>query len=117
VELYQEQARRQSPESVALRVGVIREIGHLQWEGAPRERAARFLSGVIGNDRAYRVRADTIRAIGRVGTRTALDAMYRAVFGRGGLFRRRWRTCVRPGTGSGSTRRCSNLRWAATRRG
>jgi hypothetical protein len=84
VELYQEQARRQSPESVALRVGVIREIGHLQWEGAPRERAARFLSGVIGNDRAYRVRADTIRAIGRVGTRTALDAMYRAVFGRGG---------------------------------
>ncbi|MHC4452813.1 MAG: hypothetical protein ACYS0E_22175, partial [Planctomycetota bacterium] len=69
---------------VALRVGVIREIGHLHWEGAPREQAARFLAGVIGDDRAYRVRADTIRAIGRVGTRTALDAMYRAVFGRAG---------------------------------
>ncbi|MHC4938930.1 MAG: VWA domain-containing protein [Planctomycetota bacterium] len=83
-EVYREHARRQSPEAIAMRVGVVREIGHLDWSGAPRDASAAFLAAVVANDRAYRVRADAIRAIGRVGTRTALDGMYRAVFGRSG---------------------------------
>ncbi|MHC4952648.1 MAG: VWA domain-containing protein [Planctomycetota bacterium] len=83
-EAYESQARRQSPEAVGLRVGVLREIGHLPWEGSSRAAAAAFLADVVGNDRSYRVRADACRAIGRVGTPQALNAMYRALFGQAG---------------------------------
>jgi len=82
--VYEGQMRRQSPEAVALRVGVVREVGHLPWEGEARLAAAKFLAGLVGNDRSYRVRADACRAIGRVGTPFALDAMYRAIFGKAG---------------------------------
>jgi len=84
VRAYEAQARRQSPDAVALRVEVIREIGHLPWEGDSRLAAAKFLAEVVGKDRSYRVRADACRAIGRIGTPPALDAMYRALFGKSG---------------------------------
>jgi len=84
VRVYESQSHRQSPEAVALRVGVIREIAHLPWEGESRRAAARFLAGTVGKDRSYRVRADACRAIGRIGTPKAVEAMYRALFGKAG---------------------------------
>jgi len=84
VESYDDQVHRQSVPSIAQRVAVIREIGHLPWSGEAREEASRFLARVIGQDRSYRVRAEAIRAIGRVGTPRALEAMYRALFDRAG---------------------------------
>ncbi len=81
---YETQERRQSPIAVTARVGVMREIAHLPWEGESRTRAARLLARVIANDRAYRVRAEACRAIGRVGTPQAIEAMYRSLFGKAG---------------------------------
>ena len=65
---YESAERRQSPIAVKTRVGVMREIAHLPWEGESRTRAARLLARVVASDRAYRVRAEACRAIGRVGT-------------------------------------------------
>jgi len=84
VESYDAHVRRQSPQDVAHRAAVLREIAHLPWSGAPREEAAAFLARVVGNDRSFRVRAEAVRAIGAVGTAPALEAMYQALFGRAG---------------------------------
>ena len=81
---YESAERRQSPIAVKTRVGVMREIAHLPWEGESRTRAARLLARVVASDRAYRVRAEACRAIGRVGTPQAIEAMYRSLFGKAG---------------------------------
>ena len=81
---YESAERRQSPEAIKLRVGVMREVAHLPWEGDARVAAAALLARVVANDRAYRVRAEACRAIGRVGTSRAIKAMYRALFSKSG---------------------------------
>jgi len=81
---YEEQVHRQSPAAIARRIAVVREIAHLPWPDGPRDAAAGFLARMVGADRAYRVRAEAIHAAGRIGTPRALDALYRAVFGRAG---------------------------------
>ena len=81
---YESVARRLSPDAIKLRVGVMREVAHLPWEGGARAAAAALLARVVTEDRAYRVRAEACRAIGRVGTRRAIEAMYRSLFGKAG---------------------------------
>lgn len=84
IEGYQSQAKRQSPKAIAIRSGVLREVAHLPWTGPAKEEVANFLAQVVAEDRAFLVRAEAIRCIGRVGTPQALDSLYRSVFGKRG---------------------------------
>jgi HEAT repeat protein len=80
-ETYQELASRHGPEAVAGRAAIVRELGHLPFEGEPREAAGRLLARIVAEDRAFRVKARAARAIARVGTPAALAAMIRSLFG------------------------------------
>jgi hypothetical protein len=78
---YDQLSSRQAPAEIHERTILARELAHLPLEDAPREAAGRLLARIVAEDRAYRVRAEAARAIGRVGTPPALDAMVRALFG------------------------------------
>jgi hypothetical protein len=85
---YDDQARKQTPAAVALRGSVVRELAHLPFRDASRSRAGRLLARIVAQDRAYRVRAEAARAIGRIGTARALTAVYSSLFGEDGRSRR-----------------------------
>ena len=78
---YDQLALRQTPAAVRERAMLVRELGHLPFEGDARDRAGRLLARIVSGERSYRVRAETARAIARVGTPEALEAMVRALFG------------------------------------
>ena len=69
---YKASARQQSPTAVRTRRAVVREVAHLPFDGAARTEAGKLLARIVAEDRAYRVRAETARAIGRIGTAPAL---------------------------------------------
>ncbi|MHC4972380.1 MAG: VWA domain-containing protein [Planctomycetota bacterium] len=78
---YRATARQQSEPAVRTRTAVVREVAHLPFDGAARTEAGKLLARIVTEDRAYRVRAEAARAIGRIGTAHALRAMYGALFG------------------------------------
>jgi HEAT repeat protein len=78
---YRAVERQQSAPAVRVRAAVVREVAHLPFEGEARAEAGKLLARIMAEDRAYRVRAEAARAIGRIGTAPALRAMYRALFG------------------------------------
>jgi len=85
---YRAVARQQSAPAVRVRTAVVREVAHLPFDGPARAEAGRLLARVVSEDRAYRVRAEAARAIGRIGTAPALRAMYGALFGAEGRKRK-----------------------------
>jgi len=78
---YEQVSSRQAPAAVRERVTIVRELGHLPFEDELRVRAGRLLARIVLEDRSYRVRAETARAIARIGTPEALAAMVEALFG------------------------------------
>ncbi len=78
---YDQLSSRQAPAAIRERAILVRELSHLPFEDEPRDFAGRLLARIVAEDRAYRVRAEAARAIGRVGTPDALAAMVRALFG------------------------------------
>lgn len=87
-ERYERFSRSQADPAVSARLAVVRELRHLPFSGEARAEAGRLLAKAVTHDRAYRVRADAACAIGRVGTKRAYEAMYRALFGGAGRQRR-----------------------------
>jgi hypothetical protein len=78
---YDQLSSRQAPAAIHERATLVRELSHLPFEDEPRDFAGRLLARIVTEDRAYRVRAEAARAIGRLGTPVALGAMVRALFG------------------------------------
>ena len=87
-EIYAEHASHQTPAGARARASVVREIAHLPFEGEARTAAARLLARIVTDDRSFPVRAAAARALGRVGTRAGMQAMYRSLFGDEGRSRR-----------------------------
>jgi len=83
-ETYEEASRRHTPEGIATRRAVVREIGHLPYSPVTRPQAALLLGRILRDDRSYGIRADTARAMGRLGTPRGLAALYAALFGADG---------------------------------
>ena len=85
---YDDNARRQTEGAIGARAAIVRELSHLPFSGKPRDEAGALLVRILETERSYRVRADAVRATGRIGTAPALRAAYRALFGPDGRSRR-----------------------------
>jgi len=85
---YDENSRRQTDLSVGIRAAVVRELAHLPFSGNVRGPAGLLLVHILQDERSYRVRADAVRAVGRVGTAPAMRAAYHALFGQDGRSRK-----------------------------
>jgi len=78
---YEERASRQTSSAARERLALVRELGHLPYSDAVRGSASKVIVGVLASEASYRNRIAAAHAAAAIGTRRALRATYRMLFG------------------------------------